>query len=672
MGADMINMRQRKLIFALMVLLPIFAGCKSESPTAPAPSTGGTPTGGVTPPTGATITLTVSNPAPVVNSTSTITANVTVNNQAVPNGTAVEFSTNLGTFTDTGTNTTVKITSGGNAAAILTSGTAGTATVIVTVNNSTKSTTITFGGSGTPNPTGAPTITNVTPNFGLPTGGQQVTINGTNFRAPVRVLFDPGSGGTPKEAFVVSVTSTQIVVVTPAFDLGTGQTLPVAITVITQAGTTSEQTVTSAAAFTFQLALLTPSIRTVQPTSGPISGGTRVTIIGDAFQVPVQVFFGAAEAQVISVNFSQIIVMSPRASDTAPGGSGVVTGPVNVRVLNVSSGKDASLGGGFRYIPKMVITTFGPGEGPTTGGTRVTIDGVGFDDPLAVGIGGIAAQVIRVSGSEIIAVTLPVLVTGCSNVTGPVVVTNTENGDSASSTALFIFRIAKPAILSVTPTTFGGTTTVVVLNAQGVARILIGGIQGTITGETVNPDGTTTFTVQIPASLKLDTLACPAVSNVNAPQPTAFDVTYTSATTGCSDTAVKSLIVSPVPGPLIVLVPAAFTPFQGTITAATIGPPPTPATVAVSPGPQTITIANSGNQPLTVTAVTLTTPLGGGGGCAKFSVSSTPATLNQCETTPIIATYNATTTATASPDLCTVTITTNAGTKTLTLVGTTQ
>jgi len=38
MGADMINMRQRKLIFALMVLLPIFAGCKSESPRAPAPS----------------------------------------------------------------------------------------------------------------------------------------------------------------------------------------------------------------------------------------------------------------------------------------------------------------------------------------------------------------------------------------------------------------------------------------------------------------------------------------------------------------------------------------------------------------------------------------------------------------------------------------------------------
>jgi hypothetical protein len=60
-------------------------------------------------------------------------------------------------------------------------------------------------------------------------------------------------------------------------------------------------------------------------------------------------------------------------------------------------------------------------------------------------------------------------------------------------------------------------------------------------------------------------------------------------------------------------------------------------------------------------------------GCAKFSVSSgAPVTLNQCETSPIIATYNATTTPTPTPDTCVVTITTNAGTRTLTLVGTTQ
>jgi hypothetical protein len=669
MGAEMIKMRQRKLIFALLVILPIFAGCKSESPTAPPPTTGGAPTGGVTPPVGASITLTVSNASPVVNSTSTITATVTVNNQPVPNGTAVEYSTNLGTFTDTGTNTTVKITNGGTASAILTSGTAGTATVIVTVNNSNKSTTITFGASGNPTPGGPPTITSVTPNFGLPTGGQQVTINGTNFRTPLRVLFDPGSGQAAKEAFVVSSTSTQIVVVTPAVDLGTGQTLPVTVTVITQAGTTSEQSVSLPTAFTFQAAVLTPSIRAVQPTSGPISGGTRVTIFGDAFQAPlVQVFFGAAEAQVISTNFSQLVVMSPRASDTAPGGSGVVTGPVNIRVLNVASGKDASLSGGFRYIPKMVITTFGPGEGPSTGGTRVTIDGVGFDDPLAVGIAGIAAQVIKVSGSEVLAITSPVQVVGCANVTGPIVVANTENGDSASTgSTIFTYRIAKPAIISVSPATLGGTTTIVVLNAQGVARIIIGGVQASIVSQTVNPDGTTTFVVQVPASLKLDTLACPGVSGANAPQPTAFDVTYLSATTGCTDTAVKALIVSPPGGPVITLVPPSFAPFVGVITPPV--PPSVTPTVVVTPSSQTVNVVNTGNGPLMITAVTETAA--GGTGCARFTVSTggLPATLNQCDIFPINASYNAPTVPTPVPDQCNVTLTTNAGTRTLTLIG---
>src|SRR5205823_5432544 len=64
-GGTMKLSRQQLILFlALAALLAIFAGCKSESPTAP-PSvgTGGTggagnpPAGGVTPPVGATLTL---------------------------------------------------------------------------------------------------------------------------------------------------------------------------------------------------------------------------------------------------------------------------------------------------------------------------------------------------------------------------------------------------------------------------------------------------------------------------------------------------------------------------------------------------------------------------------------------------------------------------------------
>jgi hypothetical protein len=394
-GVDMIKMRQRKMKFALLALLLLFAACKAETPTAPTVG-GGTPTGGQTPPTNATIALSASNNNPLVNSNVIITAKVTINNQNVPNGTAVQFATTLGTFTDTGGVTTLKITTDGIATATLTSAAAGTATVTATVNNSTARVTVTFSAQPvTPQPPSTtPTITSVSPTTGRPQGGEQVTITGTNFNSPVRVLFDPGMGATPKEAFVVSVSPTQIVVITPAFDVGTAQTVVTDVIVLTSAGTPAEQRVVKAQGFTFAAAVLTPIVRALQPTSGPTSGGTRVTIIGDAFQSPVQVFFGAAEAQVISVNFSQIIVMSPRGGDTTPGGSGVVTGPVDIIVKNINSGTTVTFSGGFRYTPKMQITTVAPTEGPFTGGTRIRIDGVGFDDPLAVVVGGVAAQVI--------------------------------------------------------------------------------------------------------------------------------------------------------------------------------------------------------------------------------------------------------------------------------------
>jgi len=667
-GVDMIKMRQRKMTFALLALLLLFAACKAESPTAPTVG-GGTPTGGQTPPTNASIALSASNNNPLVNSNVTITAKVTINNQNVPNGTAVQFATTLGTFTDTGSVSTLKITTDGIATATLTSAAAGTATVTATVNNSSARVTVTFSTAPvTPQPPSTtPTITAVSPTTGRPQGGEQVTITGTNFNSPVRVLFDPGMGATPKEAFVVSVSLTQIVAITPAVDVGTGQTVATDVIVLTQAGTPTEQRVVKAQGFTFAAAVLTPAIRGVAPTSGPTSGGTRVTIIGDAFQAPVQVFFGAAEAQVISVNFSQIIAMSPRASDTTDNGSGTVTGPVDIIVKNIGSGTSATLPGGFRYTPKMQITTAGPTEGPFTGGTRIRIDGIGFDDPLAVVVAGVGAQVISVSGSQVIAITNGVNLTGCSDVTGKITVTNTNDGDSADGPD-FTFRTPKPLITGVSPNPapIGGTTNITVLNALGFARISIGGVAVNIISSTANPDGTTTFNVQLPPTLTLTTQSCPAGGS--APQPTAFDVVYTSATTGCTDTSPKGITVTPAVAPVFFLNPAAFQPFVATITKNPAPAPPFPGTSVTPSASQTINLINTGTAPLTITAMTAA-----GAACPRFSplpVGALPLTLAQCEAFPIVEQY----TGQLSPatETCTVTLTSNAGTKTLLLVGTSQ
>src|SRR5204863_9143864 len=108
-------------------------------------------------------------------------------------------------------------------------------------------------------------------------------------------------------------------------------------------------------------------------------------------------------------------------------GSGVVTGPVNIRVRNIASNKEVSYADGFRYIPKMQITTVRPAVGPFSGGTQITIDGSGFDDPLVVDIGtgttGVAAQVIRVSATEVVAITGAIQPTGCGDIAATITVT---------------------------------------------------------------------------------------------------------------------------------------------------------------------------------------------------------------------------------------------------------
>lgn len=673
------------LLPTVAALALFFAGCKGESPTAPPPISGpgSQPTGGGTPPpSGATITLTSSVPSTVVNGTIVISAAVSVNNAAAPNGTAVEFVSNntSATFTDSNDVKVIKTTTSGVATATITSTDPGAVTITATVNNVAKSIQVTFNPAPVPPgppPSTAPTVTGATPNIGKPAGGDIVVISGTNFVAPVRVLFDLG-GGNVKEASVQSVTSTSITVLTPPIDLGTGQTAAASIIVITQAGSANEQRATRAGAFTYQLAVLTPSIRFLSPTSGPIDGGTRISIFGDGFQSPVQVFFGSAQAQVVSVLFSEIQVMSPTARDTAPNGSGAVTGPVDVKVVNGLAGqtKAATLAGGFRYVAKVQVTALAPNEGPFTGGTRFRIDGTGFEGPVVVTLNGVGAQVLNVNSTEITGISSGITLTGCADAPGPSIVTNVNNGDQATGPQ-FIYRVIKPTILNIgSPVDAGSTTTIRVAGVVGAARITVGGTGVNINSTLTNPDGSVTYTIQIPTTLKLDTITCTA--GVTAPTATPFDVVYTALLTTCTDNSPKGLTVNPQPIPAIAVSPnTGFTPMVAPITPANPGSPgppvvpPTPASVKPSPA-QIVLIVSTGppGQPAVITGTA--TADAGGAGCVRFSIGLPPigTTLQQCDTAPVVAQYNGSTT--PGTDQCRVTITTNAGTKSFNLIGTSQ
>jgi hypothetical protein len=611
-------MRQKKSFLALLALLFLFAACKGESPTAPPPSSGGG--GTTTPPVGATLTLTASNATPLVDSVVLISAQVTQNGQPAPDGTGVEFQATGGTFSSTAVVTSVlRTTVNGVATVSLTSSVAGPINVQATVNNITRTVGVSFRVQDPtiPPTSTAPAITSVTPSLVIPTAGQHIRIIGKNFKTPLRVLFDVG-GATPVEGTVIAVTDTTIDVLTPGVNVGAGQQVIGDITVITQAGTTSEQSASLADSLTFRNEVLTPRVSTTTPNSGPVLGGTRVTIIGDGFQAPVQVLFGAAEAKVISVDFTQIVVEAPAARDTSDNGSGPVTGSVSVTVRNINSQTATTLTSGFRYVAAVQITAAGPTEGPFTGGTRVTIDGNGFVSPVAISIGGIAAQPISVSGTKIVALTGAVAVSNCADVTGPIIVTNIVNGDTANGPQ-FIFRVLQPAIVSVrnpdpdpfpsqendTTITAGDDVNVTVANAQpGVTRILLGGRSVFINTTNFDPStGVAVFNVISPTNLTFPTEACTLGGVTGTRQvPIVVDVTYLNASTDCTDTATQALTILPPssacsipPPPNAVVTPTPPTCAQmGNVVAA--------GTVT---GTTTITVTNTGGQPLIVNAVTV-------------------------------------------------------------------
>ena len=629
--------RQRKHWLALLAIMFVFAGCKGDSPTAPNPSPG-VPPGGTPPPTGVTVTVTASNATPLVDSTSIITATVTENGQPVPNGTAVQFETNLGTFTDTQTPATIRTTTNGVATVTLTSSTVGAATVRVTVNNVSRTVPVTFRARPTeePQPSTAPTITSVSPSIGRPAGGEVIRINGTNFKSPVRVLFSTG-GATPKEAFVVSVSPTVIEVITPGVDLGAGQQLESTITVITEAGTASERSVIASSPFTFRAEVLTPRITTASPNSGPINGGTRITLFGDGFQAPVQVLFGAAEARVIDVKFDQIIVLAPPGRDTSDDGSGAVTGFVPITVVNINSATRVTLDSAFRYAPKAVITAAGPTIGPSAGGTRVTIDGSGFDDPVAVTIGGVGAQPIFVSGTRIIAITSPVRITGCQDVTAPISVVNIENGDGADGPD-FTYVALKPAVVLVNPQTVtaGGTVQISILNAPpGANKFQFGTFTAFPTSATPGPNGVTIFSVVAPLNLPFPSEAC-TVGGVTGVRKTGLDldVIFTNLDSGCTDTSTGAIHVNPLPADAACVLPP---PAEVTLTVPAAGCANAGSVVAAGSvtGTALISFRNDGGQPLNVALAGIT-----GTNASEFTITPPAITVAPGQTGSFTVTFD--------------------------------
>ena len=130
-----------------------------------------------------------------------------------------------------------------------------------------------------------PAVTAITPTPGPLTGGTAVTVTGANFTAGSTVAF-----GTTPATSVSFTNATTLTATAPA-----GFRRSVDVTVTTAGGTCA----TSAAdLFTYDAV---PTVTAIAPTSGPVAGGTVVTVTGSGFTAASTVAFGTTPATTVTV-----------------------------------------------------------------------------------------------------------------------------------------------------------------------------------------------------------------------------------------------------------------------------------------------------------------------------------------------------------------------------------
>ncbi len=559
--------RYANLLLAASVLAAAL-GCTS-SPTEPS-SPPVTPKPPV-PQTTFAVTVTANPPNIVAGSSgsSTITVEVhqTDNGQVPPDGSQVTLTTTLGTFNSlNGTSTVVIGLVNGRAQAALFSGTdVGTAAVTATFSSSSGAAV----GATNVHINSAATffVSSVSPNLGDAAGGQQVTILGGGFGAPVRVTF----GGAA--ATVRSVSPSQIVVVTPSaaaagVPVNVGETASVAVMVTNHVNQSNQQMDSIDRGFTYSVGGGgggTPSVFAINPASGTNDGGTRVTITGTGFQSPVQVLFGigssassfnGVEATVVSVTPTQIVAITPAARGF---GQNLTNQVVDVLVKNVNSGFSGVGSQQFKYGSKVQITAMGPGGGSYLGGTRVTIDGSGFEGPVAVSFSftnpnvSVAQQVISVSGTQIVILTSPApLPTSCPanglvSATS-VAVVNINTGDGATASLGFNFQLPVPVITGVSPTS-GGVGSTITIQGRDFTPQNMGVTFGTgAGGSSAQVTGGTSSTINVivptpPQGFTFNTVPCGNGGTRNAPTP--ITITVKDLSTGCSTTFTNGFLLTP-------------------------------------------------------------------------------------------------------------------------------
>ena len=220
-----------------------------------------------------------------------------------------------------------------------------------------------------------PTLTSISPNAGPQAGGQTVTLSGTNFTAAGNASTSISIGGSvytivgsaPASGQCRVVSDTQITCITAS--LAGGQ---VSVAVTTSGGTAS---LSNGYAF-----VSLPTVTTLNPNSGPNTGGQSLTVTGTNFSgsgyTPSSVAFGADIYTVVGTASSNGQCQVDSATQLTCITLAHTSGKVTVAVA--TPGGTGSLSNGYTFISSPTITNVNPNAGSLVGGQTVVLTGTNF------------------------------------------------------------------------------------------------------------------------------------------------------------------------------------------------------------------------------------------------------------------------------------------------------
>lgn len=312
---------------------------------------------------------------------------------------------------------------------------------------------------------GCPQITGVSPAAGSPAGGTTITVTGHDLTGTTGV-----SVGTAQATNVTVVDDSTVRATTPAGTAGA----KVAVGVTRSDGGADAL----ANAFTYS-----PSITSVSPSSGPMTGGQSITVTGTGLTGATGLTIGGTAAtSLVVVSDTQLTAVTPLSG----------TGGAKDVVVTTSVGSHTATDAYAYVAGAPTITSIAPTSGGEGGGTTITLAGTNLFGLTSVTVGGNPCTNVSVLSATKATATVPPGTVGTAQA---VAATNIAGTGTLPSGFTYT---AGPTIGTVTPARgplAGGTTiTITGTNLTGATAVQVDGANAT----SFRVDNSTQITAQTP------------------------------------------------------------------------------------------------------------------------------------------------------------------------------